>query len=436
VAAAKNADRGRLPVTQSSGSSQPLVTVVIATRNRVPYAISAIRSILQNQDRRLELVIQDNSDSGELEEYVSCHVCDVRLRYRHTGQPLSFIENFNAAIDLSTGEYICAIGDDDGINPEIIEAASWARRHNLDCLAVRCILGYFWPDAGVPSTFFTKVTDSTLTIANRPGSITLTQPERELRALIRNGGLYYLDFDLPRLYHGLVHRRCLQAIQEKTGSFLGGLSPDIFASVALSCVARHVAITDYPLTIPGACKLSGTVVEGALKQHSNKVEDAPHLRDRGDYQWSNLVPRVYMPETIWVDSAAAALTAMGRTDLLNDLNTSRLAAYCIASDRRVMRPVLKNIFNGMKARCESRAIGALRLFMNFLLAPGVKFVHRAVNRFLIIVGKRELCRVHDLRDMIEVTQALTRHLREHGYSFARCIDASNVPTRPAGVGPE
>jgi hypothetical protein len=422
-------------VTPISGS-QPLVTVVIATRNRVPYAISAIRSILQNPDHRLELAIQDNSDFGELKDYVSCNVRDARLRYRHIGQPLSFIENFNAAIEMSTGEYICAIGDDDGINPELIEAASWAKHHDLDCLAVRCILGYLWPGAGVPPTFFTRVTDSTLTIANRPGSITLTRPERELRALIRNGGLYYLDFDLPKLYHGLVHRRCLQAVHAKIGSFLGGLSPDIFASVALSCVARRVAITDYPLTIPGACKVSGSVIEGALKRHSKRVEDAPHLRDRGNYQWSNLVPRVYMPETIWVDSAAAALNAMGRTDLLNDLNTSRLAAYCIASDRQVMWPVLKDTFDGMKARCESRTIGSLRLFMSFLLAPGLKFVKRVVNRFLIIIGKRELCRVHELRDMIEVTQALTRHLREHGYSFARCIAVSNVPSRPSNVGLE
>jgi hypothetical protein len=410
---------------------RPLLSVAIATRNRVPYAISAIRSILHHQDPRLELAIQDNSDSTELQEYVTHSVHDTRLRYRRMEEPVSYIENFNSVIELSTGEYVCAIGDDDGINPEIIEAALWARRNDLDCLAVRCILGYFWPGAGVPSTFFTKVTDSTLTIANRPGSITICEPEKELRALIRNGGLYYLDFDLPKLYHGLVHRRCLEKVREKTGAFLGGLSPDIFACVALSCVTKRVAVTDYPLTIPGACKVSGTVVEGALKRHSKKIEDAPHLRDRGNYQWSSLVPRVYMPETLWVDSATAALTAMGRSDLLDELSTSRLAAYCIASDRQVLWPVLKDTFVGMKARCENRIIGAFRLCSSLLLAPGMKFVNRAVNRLLIIVGKRELCRLHGLRDMMDVTAALTQHLREQGYSFARCIAAAHEPARPA-----
>ena len=29
------------------------------------------------------------------------------------------------------------IGDDDGVNPEIVEAAAWAKTKNVDCLAVR-----------------------------------------------------------------------------------------------------------------------------------------------------------------------------------------------------------------------------------------------------------------------------------------------------------
>ena len=44
----------------------PLLSIVIATRNRIPYAISTIESILEISDSRLELIIQDNSDSREL----------------------------------------------------------------------------------------------------------------------------------------------------------------------------------------------------------------------------------------------------------------------------------------------------------------------------------------------------------------------------------
>ena len=36
---------------------------------------------------------------------------------------------------LATGEFVCVIGDDDGVNPEIIRAVCWAREHKLDAVA-------------------------------------------------------------------------------------------------------------------------------------------------------------------------------------------------------------------------------------------------------------------------------------------------------------
>src|SRR5207237_1455972 len=101
-------------------------------------------------------------------------------------------------------------------------------------------------------------------------------------------------------------------VREKAGAYFGGLSPDVFVSLASACVARRVAVTDYPLTIPGACSTSGSLVEGAIKRHSRNLEDAPHLRWRGEYRWCELVPPIYCRETIWVDSGVAALRAMGR----------------------------------------------------------------------------------------------------------------------------
>ena len=44
----------------------PLLSIAIATRNRIPYAISAIQSILEISDPRLELVVQDNNDRIDL----------------------------------------------------------------------------------------------------------------------------------------------------------------------------------------------------------------------------------------------------------------------------------------------------------------------------------------------------------------------------------
>jgi hypothetical protein len=255
--------------------------------------------------------------------------------------------------------------------------------------------------------------------------------DKEMRRLVQKGAASYLEFDLPKLYHGLVHRRCLMAVRDKSGAYFGGLSPDIFASVALGCVARRVVVTDYPLTIPGACGASGSVVEGALGTHSRRLEDAPHFRHRGPYQWSEHVPRVYTVQTLWADSALAALRAMDRADLVSQLNYSRLAAHCIAANLDVARPVVSDLLESMRGRRENRLSGLIRLAISFVTGPGSKFAARVWNRLMMIVGWRSVHRIDGLTSMSEVSHALVRYLDRKGLRFTggACRSAGRVQVR-------
>lgn len=410
-------------MTQNN-SPRPLLSIVIPTRNRIPYAMSAIQSILEIPDSTLELVIQDNSDCRGLEAWLQSNVCDPRLRYNYTDHPLSFVHNFNAAASLATGEYICFIGDDDGVNPEILEAASWARLENLDALVVKQSPGYIWCDKGIPSTLI----GGSLTITDFSGSIVDADMEEEIKILVRNGGLYYLDTNLPKLYHGLVHRRCLEAVHDKTGAYFGGLSPDTFSVLAVACVAKNVVVINYPLTISGVCRSSGSVVEGAIKKHSKKLEDAPHFRFRGEYHWCELVPRTYTVETLWVDSSIAALQAMGRDDLVRQLNLPKLAAFCIWANSGVVWPVMRDLFIGMRIMRKNQGIGTIQFAWSILLlmtGSGVKFVQRIWNRFLRCIGMRVVQRIGGIENMVEATHALTRYLKENGYRLSKCLRNDN-----------
>lgn len=399
----------------------PLLSIAIASRNRAPYAISAIQSILSIADPRLELVVQDNSDTRELEQYVRNEVRDDRFRYRYTPPPFSSIDNFNAAVELATGEYVCVIGDDDGVNPEILDGAAWAKSEDLDSLAIRNKANYLWSGTTIPSTLFTKVSGSSLTVSSFEGKIRDSDLEAEMLRLVRNGGLYYLSFDLPKLYHGLVHRRCLETIRTRTGAYFGGLSPDIYASIAIACVAKRVAITDYPLTIPGACRVSSSVVEGALRNHSTRLEDAPHFRDRGEYTWSSLVPRVYTPETIWVDSLIAALRAMGREDLIDRINLPKFAAFCIRANRGAAGPVLRHLFSFRRGDWYRSGTGAIQFGWSLLKVSVVRFADRVWNRVLLVLGVRQNHTIEGLSDMVEASLALTSFLRNANRSFSVSI---------------
>ena len=150
-------------------SQNPLISILIATKNRQKYCLSAVQSILNIKDDRIQVIVQDNSDDTSLKEMLLPYMDDKRLLYNYIPGILSFVDNFSAAINLATGIYVCAIGDDDGINPEIIAATKWANDNNYEALVGNVEANYRWEGTGAPDTFFTKMTDNTLTITHFNG---------------------------------------------------------------------------------------------------------------------------------------------------------------------------------------------------------------------------------------------------------------------------
>jgi glycosyltransferase involved in cell wall biosynthesis len=390
----------------------PLLSIIIATKNRQKYAINAVESILSLQDNRIEVVLQDNSDKRDLESQLSKYKSDNRLIYRYTPPPFSSIDNFNAGIELSNGEYICLIGDDDGINPEIIEATAWAKDNNVDALVGSLSANYRWEGTGAPNTLFTKMTGGTLTITHFNGIARQAIVEESLSKLMKNGCTNYLDFSLPKLYHGIVRRDCMENIKTKTGAYLKGLSPDIYSSIALACVINRLVNIDYPLTIPGVCAESTSITEGQIKKHSKKLEDAPHFRDRSTYTWSEEVPKIYCVQTIWADSGFAALREMNRPDLIKIFNKNQLYANIIAADFTVYRDVLNHIntnFKGIKSRL---FIDYLFLIQALLTGPFRKFlIKRVLGRVKIILGVSKFKTFLDLPTIHFAMDKLNNYLK-------------------------
>lgn len=398
----------------------PLLSVVIPTRNRLHFAISAIENVLNIKDLRLELVVQDNSDINSLELWLKNNISDSRLLYNYIEKPLSFIDNFNAAIEITTGKYICIIGDDDGVIPEIVEAAEYLYLKSIDCLSIRTVTNFVWPNSGVPSTLFTKTTGGYLTIEDFKGSIEYVDVFSELNKFITNGATNYLNFNLPKLYHGIVRRECLITVKKITGNFFGGLSPDIYMSIALACTVKKVAMTNYPLTMPGVCHVSASIVEGLLKRNSKKLEHAPHLRNRGFYNWSDIIPQIYCVETIWADSCIAALRDLGREDLVQQINLPKLAAHCISSNSGIAKEVFRHLPVGLALTHKNRWFGLFKLF-GYLLMLIFKFsygiINRVYQRMKIIIGIPEVIRIDNLENINDSSTALLNYLSKKKCSF-------------------
>ena len=283
---------------------KPILSILVATRNRIPYCINLIEAVLSFDYENFELVIQDNSDSLELSEFAKTRAHDKRLIYNYTPPPFSSIDNFNAVIGLASGEYLCMIGDDDGVTHDIFTLVEWMKKTGVEAVKPSLSLMYRWPDACEILPQF-KNDKGNLEITNFNGDIKVYNIENELNLLLKNGGQNYLMRQLPKLYHGIVSKEKLETVKAKTGNYTGGLSPDIYWVGALSNLIEQIYVIDYPVTISGVC--AAPLKQGGHLSKIEKLEDAPHFRDRGNYQWSSFIPRFYCAENIWADSFFAAL---------------------------------------------------------------------------------------------------------------------------------
>lgn len=133
------------------------LSICIPTRNRQKYAVSAIEAILKTPNKNFELVVSDNSDDpvllkrmlGErsLLNYSNLNFID------SDSQPLSMMANWNRAYEATSGDWVCFIGDDDFVDPNVINiiAKVMVQSKELDYFRWNR-LTWNWPDNRLQQT--------------------------------------------------------------------------------------------------------------------------------------------------------------------------------------------------------------------------------------------------------------------------------------------
>lgn len=314
-----------------------LLSIIIATKNRSIYCEEAVKNILKNIDASTEVVVQDNSSTDAL-GLTLLTLNDSRIVYNYSSSALSIIDNFNMAIGLATGKFLCVLGDDDTILPSVLPIINWMSTNNIDTVCASNVVDFIWPNTSIVA-----YETGELKIPNYDGSFYEQDNSSKLIDLLKNGLLNYQTYNLPRLYHGIVRRELMYEILVKTGHFLGGLTPDIYATISLSFVSKKHCIINYPFSIAGACPASASVANLQGK-HSGQLKNAPHFLYRGDYVWQNEIPQYYSVDTIWAETAITAIKEMKKHELLHYFNSYSFLVHSIFSNKKY---ILKLVLNGI-----------------------------------------------------------------------------------------
>ena len=301
-----------------------ILSIIIPTKNRQKYCLAAIRQILSLNLSEIEICIQDNSDTDILRNEISS-IASENIVYNYHEGVLSFVDNFSEAVSLSHGEYLCMIGDDDGILPSIMDMVRFMKGKGIDSLIASLGGVYYWPSY---NPIVANGEKGVLTLSYLRSKARYTNSQKALLKLLKGAVQNYTSLDMPRLYHGIVKKTCLEDIKEQTGKYFDGLTPDIYMAVALSFVCKKTLRIDTPITISGICPTSGSN-DSATGKHTGKLEDAPHFKGHTDYHWDEHIPAFYSVDTIWAETLMQALTMFKRDDLKSKFNMSLFEIICL-----------------------------------------------------------------------------------------------------------
>jgi Glycosyl transferase family 2 len=412
-----------MPADQSNSqamNARPLLSIIIPTRNRSKYLISTIRSILRWKSDDFELVVHDNGDTPAVRDVIAIEFSDCRLRYYYTPTELSFCQTFERAVGLSVGEYVCIIGDDDGITSEAIEVIRWAQANNVDSITPLARAIYGWPDFRL--RYYKDSDAARLQIRPFTGQITFINVEHEL---IQSARSAFQDFcALPKLYGGFVRRACLESLACDTGAIFFGCSPDLSSAVALTKYATRHCTLDYPIVISGSSCASGAG-KSMMKEHVGTLETTPQT---GAFAaaWPQVVPRFYAVQTVWAQAALEGLHAIRRPEVLYYFDVALLHAACLQYNPAYLRAVLRSLPGALQAAGQRQVAGHLRFAVGLAATAGAR-LQSHLSRALGIGyfrSERVFCEVPDIDSAVH---HLTKYLAATGRTFATMAKRHPTP---------
>lgn len=304
----------------------PVLSVVIPTHERFRYARYTVDAVLRMSDD-IEVVVSDTSTKDAWSD-AGLYGSSDRLKIVRPPTGISVVDNFNIALGHATGDFICFIGDDDLVTPDVIQIVRRAAAEGVDAIRFAFPVLFYWHDyahKALPEAYAGTIWASDYAASIRP-----LDTKRSLNNALAQLGRGV--FDMPRIYCGIIARSLIDRVIERHGALFGGVSPDIYSAALLSAHATRVIDLDFPAVIPGASGAS-TAGQSAAGKHVGALRDNDHIRPFKNLVWHALVPEFYSVPTVWSYSFVRALEQIDE-DLVLRANWGRLYAQCLMYHRR------------------------------------------------------------------------------------------------------
>jgi glycosyltransferase involved in cell wall biosynthesis len=384
----------------------PLLSIIIPTRNRYEYLYFCLLSLLENYNNlNVEIILHDNSTDIMPINVAEIIKSNAIIKYYQIEGWISACENIERAIDMSTGQYITMIGDDDSLSKYILDAVDYMKANNVDALNSP-FAHYIWPD--IQSRVFKKSFSGKMEILKFDGKIREITVENQIEKLLNKGGTSLVE--LPRMYYGIVRRDIIEKVKNISGNYIPGPSPDMANAVSMAMFTKKNHYVNLPLFIAGNSSKS-TAGMGAKGEHIGKIEDISFLPKDCAQNWSSLVPKYWSGPTIWAESTIKALEKSGGKEFLLRFNYIRLYANCLVFNPLWKKATWTTFNDYIKVFNCNRYFALIQLYLYVFLIWIVRF-KILVKNILKIINNRIFKRngIYSIDNVYLATEKLNNKL--------------------------
>lgn len=221
-------------------------SVLLPTRNRLDLLRYAITSVVEQDYQDWEIIVSDNFSEEDVKSYIQS-LDDPRIKYYRTSSFVSVTDNWNNALEKSSGDYVIMLGDDDCLLKGYFKTClALLEEYHFPEMIYCSAYTYVYPKVFQPEGFL--VTWENASFLSGIKSPYLVDRQKRVE-LVRKTLCFTVMFNF-NMQFSLVSRVLIKRLQNY-GPFYQSPYPDYYATTALMLKANSILATPARLVTIG-----------------------------------------------------------------------------------------------------------------------------------------------------------------------------------------
>lgn len=238
----------------------PALSICVPSRNRQQTFRRTILDLVASARTDVEFVLADNSDDPAIMNGFMAGLSDTRIRYLPSAdRALAMQDNWERAMRKARGEWVCFIGDDDHVDPDVIGTILDIARRRPRVDAVGWSRTSFkWPD------YRPFAGNACIALGN---AAHIASRHDQLALLFQWKGAAPLPQTSFSIYHGAVRRSAMDRIRVRfSDRYFENPTVDFDCSAKLLLTAREMIYVDRTFSIAGTTAASNSSAVGRFSR--------------------------------------------------------------------------------------------------------------------------------------------------------------------------